>query len=246
MVEEFFFESDLTDEDIAEVDRLFGELEKYYKQNLPTSGEDFWDTFLHYAKFLTYNLKNIPAVLEKLKESIALFKDDSETSASKIFATLEKFFDMFYRRRIHGKTWDDLWIHKKTYPEDLICCELILNFCREHFVEDAPETLKALEKLIMVCNELNDHDNAERYIKELIAAKEKNPSPSHTDVISDKEWLAETLHEAEKYDEEIAWREQIIKCYTERAQANVTEKRHCRWCVIYEMSRIADIFEKTG
>lgn len=241
--QELYWKEDLTDADKAEVDRLFEELENYYRQNLPASYGDLLDTLNNHAYFFDWKLKNIPAAVEKRKEILALLESDSETPADKILSVLKEIARMF------GGDFSTT----NNYSEEFIWRKRILNFCREHFVEDAPETLKALEHLIHACDNLNDRDAAERYRQQLIAAKEKNLGSSHIEVIKIKEQLADILHEANKSDDEIALREQIVELYRENFRANPTNKKKGTFFraplwkdFIQALKNLADCLDKTG
>ena len=235
----FDFKDDLTDADKAECDRLFEEVENYYRQNLPASREDLLYTLNNHALFLDLNLKNIHAALEKYEEIFALFENDSDMSPNEIISRLESI--------------DYMLVAAENYSEEIIWRERILNFCRAHLVENAPETLEALEHLIDACDNLNDRDAAERYRQQLIAAKEKNLGSSHIEVIKIKEQLADILHEANKSDDEIALREQIVELYRENFRANPTNKKKGTFFraplwkdFIQALKNLADCLDKTG
>ena len=231
LADSLYKKSDLIDAEKAEVDKLFEELENYYRQNLPASREELLDTLDNHAYFLNVKLKNIPAAVEKRKEAIALLESDSETLPEKILSELESVSDMF----------------SKNYPEELIWRERILNFCRAHLVENAPETLNALKILIKVCEKLEDYDKAECYSQELIAAQEKNLGKSHIDVICAKERQARILHDAEKYDDEIALLKEIVELYRENFKANAANKTgiYLR-SFIQVLEKLANLLDETG
>lgn len=232
-----YLKDDLTDADKSEVDKLFEELENHYRQNLPANREDLLDTLDKHASFEKYELKNIPAAVEKREEIISILESDSETLPEKIGYELESISDKF----------DYFFSAGENYSEEIIWRERILNFCRAHLVENAPETLSALENLILVCNNLNDRDAVERYNQELIAAQEKNLGKSHIDVIVAKERQARVLHDAEKYDDEIALLKEIVELYRENFSSNAANKtgRYLRR-FIQALENLANLLEKTG
>lgn len=233
LVMELRTKDNLTDADKAEVDKLFKELENYYRQDLPASREDLLDTLNNHAGFLNLKLNNIHAALEKYEEIFALFENDSDMPPNEIISRLESI--------------DDMLVVAENYSEEIIWRERILNFCRAHLVENAPETLEALEHLIHACDNLNDRDAAERYRQQLIAAKEKNLGSSHIEVIKIKEWLAEILHDAEKYDDEIALREQIVELYRENFRANTSNKTRIPLRnFIRALENLTDCLDETG
>lgn len=204
----------LTDDANAEAERLFAELENYYRQNLPASREDLLDTLISHAAFMRAQSENIPAVVEKLKEVLALLESNSETPAADILKALQKVADV-----LKGA---------KNYSEELIWRERILNFCTAHFAEDAPEILEALEDLIVVCENLRDNAAAERYMRKLIDAKEKNLGASYIEVIASKEKLADILHDAGKLDDEFALREQVVELWRDNFSKDAANEKMYR------------------
>ena len=72
----------------------------------------------------------------------------------------------------------------KNYSEALKWRKDTYDFCRENFVEDAPEVIEAMENLASVYEKLEDFDNAENLRREIVKIKsEKRGDDSHSDVI---------------------------------------------------------------
>ena len=232
LINELRLKKSLTDEERAEVEQLFEEIENYYRKNFFTSREIFPDTLRKHANFLAYVLSNPACAVEKLKGGLALLQKDSETPANEIIATL--------------KTIADILGSAGNHSEELFWRERILNFCKAQFVEDAPEALEALSGLISTYENLGEFGKAEGHRQILVAVAEKNFGSSHMDAIKAKENLAHTLHCAGKYADEIILREKIIELYRENFSANAANRSDYRQRFIRSMEQLALILDATG
>ena len=214
-----------------EIKQLFEEIESYYRKNLPTSREDFVKTLSDHGDFLKLNDQKSVAI-EKLSEALDLLEKDSEPYTDEILRTMRDIANVF---------WD-----AGNYSEEAVWCERILNFCREHFTEDAPETLEALDELVGVYERLKDYDRAEQFRYELNTLKGKNLGDSHIDSIHAKEELADTLHDSEKYDEEIKLREEIVALYRKNFSSNAGNKKNSNnyWFFVFAMNNLADCLDE--
>lgn len=198
------------DEYRAEAEQLFEDVESYYRQKLPTSCKDFVSTLRRHANFFT-GIENYSAAVEKLTEALDFLEKDSEPF---VYERLRIMEDIAY---VFGEA--------ENYSEKLSWLERNLKFCREHFTEDAAESLYALRQIILLyCYELADYDKAEQYSRELVDITKRNCGDSHVDTIEAKQKLADILHGAEKYDEARKLREQIVELYRENFSANPRNK----------------------
>ncbi|MBR0062144.1 MAG: tetratricopeptide repeat protein, partial [Selenomonadaceae bacterium] len=187
------------EENIEEVNQLFEEIESCHRKNLPASRTEFVKTLCDYARFLKYELDNSSAAMEKLKEALEYLEKDSETPANEILDMMNEIADAFDS--------------EENYSEEKDWRERIWNFCKEHFLEDADETLNALNDLCLAYESLEDYGKAERYRRQFRDIKERKFGSFHIETIWAIISLADTLHEAGKYDEELVLREQIVDLY---------------------------------
>ena len=190
----------------AEAEQLFEDVENYYRQKLPTSREDFLNTLREHADFL----QDHSAAVKKFTESLDL---------------LEKYSEPFVDERLEiMRNIASVFAKAENYSEELIWRERILNFCREHFAEGAPEILDTFEGLISVCKKLNDYDKAELYDRELVDLTERNCGAAHVKTIEAKQKLADILHDADKYVDELNLREQIVDLWRENFSVSPANK----------------------
>ena len=183
-----------------------------------------------FAEIETACRKNFPAN-EKLTEAFNVLENDSESSADEILDVMNRIAETF--------------IMEENFSEAAAWRERAWNFCRENFLEDAPETLRALRNLIGVYEDSEDYDKIELYRRKLHAVKEKNLGAAHIEVILEKENIADTLHEAGKYDDELELRKQIVKLYRENFSANAANKNKRHWNeFIRAMNELAFSFDE--
>lgn len=216
---------------IAECNRLFEEIEDYYKKDLPTNRESFLHLLREHVDFLA-GINDTAIAIKKSIEMINLFKEDSETPANDILYIMKLIAAMFES--------------EEKYSEEAIWREDILKFCQSHFVEGAPEILEALENLISVYQNLDNKDKIAQYSKKFNDAREKNLGSSHIDVIRAKEELADNLHNAGNFNDEIVLREKIIDLYRENFKTNPANKEDYNSDFIRAMENLANIFDETG
>ena len=190
----------------AEYNRVFDELENYYKQKLPASRADFSRTLSEHAEFL-YRNGDSSAAVEKHKERLAFLENDSATADKEILAAMKNIARIFQDVR--------------NYSEALIWREKILAFCRD---EGSQETLNALYNLILLCRQLEDYDKAENYCRESVAITEKIRGTSHFDTITENKNLADILHEAGKFVDELNLRAKIVDLRRENFKMNPANK----------------------
>ncbi len=189
-----------------EYNRLFDELEDCYKQKLPASRADFLRTLSEHAEFL-YRNGDSSAAVEKHKERLAFLENDSATADKEILAAMKNIARIFQDVR--------------NYSEALIWREKILAFCRE---ESSQETLNALYNLILLCRQLEDYDKAEKYCRESVAITEKIRGTSHFDTITENKNLADILHVAGKFVDELNLRAKIVDLRRENFRMNPANK----------------------
>lgn len=226
------YRADNIDKEIVEeCNRLFEEIEGYYKKDLPTNRESFLYLLREYMDFLV-EINDTSVAIKKFTEIINLLKEDSKTPANEILYIMERIAAVFER--------------EENYSEEAIWREDILKCCQSHFVENAPEILEALENLISVYQHLDNKDKIAQYSKKLNNARETNLGSSHIDVIRDKEELAYNLHNAGNFNDEISLREKIINLYRENFRTNPANKEDYNSDFIRAMENLADIFDETG
>ena len=226
------FDDEVDARNIAEIEQLFEEIAEYFRNKLPDSRKELLSTLRAHAEFLKNKLHDYVAAVEKLEEMVILLEKDSETPAKEILNTLNDIVRIFSL--------------EKNYSEKLRWLERIQTFCQIHFVEDAPENLAALENLISAYENVEDYDRIEYYKRKLIEIIEKNRGASHLDTISEKESLADILHHAGKYDDEIKLREEIIELYRDNFGANAQNKEDCHESFIYALESLSNILDETG
>ncbi|MBR1645883.1 MAG: TerD family protein [Selenomonadaceae bacterium] len=190
----------------AEYNRLFDEIEDFYKQKRPASRADFSRTLSEHAEFL-YRNGDSSAAVEKYQERLEFLEKDSAPADQEILDTMKKIARIFRDAR--------------NYSDELIWREKIRAFCRE---EGSQETLNALYSLIQVCKQLKDYDKAEQYCRESVAITEKNRGPSNVDTIEENKNLADILHDAGKFVDELNLRAKIVDLWRENFRMNTANR----------------------
>lgn len=184
------------DEYFAEELRLFEEIETHYKKIFPQNFDEFSDIdLLHQGHLLSIHFDDLPAAVAKRMEILDFVEKHPKATAKHIFDAMGKIAETFN--------------HAKKYSDEAEWHERKLDFCHEHFTEDAPEILSTLRNLSSVYKTLKDYDKAEHYQKILVDLTEKKHGAEHSDTLEEKERLARILHEAGKLDEEADLRKQI-------------------------------------
>lgn len=189
------------DEYFAEELRLFAEIEAHYKKIFPQNFDEFSDIdLLHQGHLLSIHFNDLPAAVAKRMEILDFVEKHPKATAKHIFDAMRKIAETFN--------------HAKKYSDEAEWRERALIFCREHFMDDAPEILLTLSDLSSVYKTLKDYDKAEHYQKILVDLTEKKHGAEHSETLVEKERLARILHEAGKFDEEATLREQIDEAPT--------------------------------
>ncbi|MBR1645886.1 MAG: tetratricopeptide repeat protein [Selenomonadaceae bacterium] len=185
-----------TDEYAAEEFRLFADVEAYYKKIFPKNFDDFSSTFLfNQILFVGIHLDDFPAAIAKRMEILDFVEKHPKATAKHIFDAMKKIAETF--------------MYAEKYSDEAEWYERTLTFCREHFIEDAPEILSTLRDLSTHYTELEAYDKAEHYQKILVDVTEKKHGTDYFETLEEKERLARILHAEGKFDEESALREQI-------------------------------------
>ena len=130
------------EENHAEAEQMFEELENLCRKNLPTRLVELTNTLCDHAQFLEFNYK-YSAAAKKFMEALDLLEKDSEPFVNERISIMKEIADKFYA--------------SENYSEELIWRERILKFCREHFAEDVLEISLALRMLSFVYERLEAH-----------------------------------------------------------------------------------------
>ena len=172
------------------------------------TNEKIVDAIDDVAFLLENSIKDYVGALSKRKEILKLL-EVGNADEKKILYAMKNIADLYGRFRLEN------------YPEELIMRKQILDFCNNNFLPDAPEVIEAMENLAYTYESLQDYDEAEKLRTEIATLKgTKRGDDSNSDVISAKEKVADRLHDAGKYDEELEVRQEIVELYRKNYEDN--------------------------